>query len=190
MSNQELEAELQEIAADSIDGILTLLDVMAGDPPPDYDFDKNYEACQNRQKRVSEIMNSLSRDAILKAKDIKLEKIDTSEWFGADTFVFVKGMTGTERDSFEASILTMKGKKQEVNLANLRAKLAVRTLCDENGARLFTDADAEDLGQHNAAFLQKVFYVSQKLSGIGDDEVKEMTEGLKDPFGDSPSGSV
>jgi hypothetical protein len=135
-------------------------------------------------------MKSLSRESILRAKDIKTEKVDTSEWFGDGSCVYVKGMTGTERDAFEASILTMKGKKQEVNFSNMRAKLAVRTVCDENGERLFTDGDAEELGQHSAAFLQKIFVVSQKLSGIGDEEVAEMTGGLKDPFDASPSGSA
>ena len=77
----------------------------------------------------------LNRDDILKATDIKIEPVEA--WGGT---VYVKGMTGKERDQFEASVIKMKGKSQDINLANVRAKLCVMTICDDKGVRLFTDA--------------------------------------------------
>ena len=128
---------------------------------------------------------TLKRDDILKVQDIKVEKVSVPEW-GGD--VYVKGMTGTERDSFEASIVNMRGKGTNVDMSNVRAKLAAQTLCDESGEKLFTDADIKALGKKSASALQRVFEVAQKLSGIGDDAIQELTEGLQEnPLEDSPT---
>jgi len=129
---------------------------------------------------------TLKRDDILKAQDILTEKVPVPEW-GGD--VCVKGMTGTERDAFESSIVSSNGKKTSVNMVNIRAKLAAQTICDENGERLFTDADdVKVLGAKSATALQRVFEVAQRLSGIGDDAIQELAEGLqKNPLEDSPS---
>ena len=130
-------------------------------------------------------MAILKRDDILQASDITKELVSVPEW-GGD--VYVKGMTGAERDKFESSIVAQHGKEQSVNMANIRAKLASLTICDENGKRLFTEMDVQALSQKSAAALQRVFEVAQRLSGIGDDDVKELTEGIKaDPFDGSPS---
>ena len=125
-------------------------------------------------------MNVLNKDAILEAQDIETEEVAVPEWGGA---VYVKGMTGTERDSFEASIVQQRGKNASVNMANIRAKLAAWTICDEKGERLFTDKDAVKLGKKSASALQRVFDVAQRLSGISGDDVEELAEELEDnPF--------
>lgn len=126
----------------------------------------------------------MNRDDILNAKDIKIEAVKA--WGGT---VYVKGMTGRERDQFEASIIRTKGRNQTINLQDVRAKLCVLTICDENGVRLFEDADIPALSEKSAGELQKVFEVAQRLSGITEEDVDELTEGLKDnPFGGSASG--
>ena len=118
-------------------------------------------------------MSALKRDDILNVHDIKVELVPVPEWGGE---VYVKGMSGIERDAFEASIVETRGKNTRVNMANVRAKLAAQTLCDE------------ELGKKSASALQRVFEVAQKLSGIGDDDVKELTEGLQEnPTDDSHS---
>jgi len=128
---------------------------------------------------------TLKRDDILKVQDIKVEKVHVPEW-GGD--VYIKGMNGMERDAFEASVVQMRGKGTNVDMSNIRAKLAAQTICDENGERLFTDADIKALGKKSASALQRVFEVAQKLSGIGDDAIQELTEGLKvNPLEDSPT---
>lgn len=130
-------------------------------------------------------MSTLKRDDILKVQDIKVEKIPVPEW-GGD--VYVKGMTGTERDAFESSIVSAKGKNTSVNMSNIRAKLAAQSICDETGARLFTDADIKELGTKSATALQRVFEVAQRLSGIGDEAMQELAGDLQEnPLGDSPS---
>ena len=130
-------------------------------------------------------MSSLKREDILEVKDIEIEEVEVPEWGGT---VCVKGMSGLERDAFEASIVQAKGKGTKVNMENIRAKLAAQTLCDEQGERLFTDVDVKLLGKKSAVALQRVFVVAQKLSGIGDADVNELVDGLNEnPSDGSPS---
>ena len=127
----------------------------------------------------------LDKNAILGVVDIRKELVDVPEWGGS---VWVRGMTGAERDKFESSIVESRGKGTKVNMVNVRARLASLTICDEGGNLLFTQADIVALSAKSASALQRIFAVAQRLSGIGDEDVKDFTEGLEDnPFEGSPS---
>jgi len=102
----------------------------------------------------------LTRDAILGVQDLKTERVPVPEW-GGD--IYVRGMSGAERDAFEQSLMV--GDKFTPD--NVRARLAARCICDEKGERLFSDADIVVLGAKNAAALDRVYDVAQRLSGIG-----------------------
>ena len=129
----------------------------------------------------------LNKTEILNVNDIVVKEVQIPEW-GEDATVYVKGMTGAERDKFESSLVVLRGKSQTLNMANIRAKLASLTICDENGKRLFSEQDVQVLSQKSASALQRVFVVAQKLSRIGDEDIEELAEGLKaDPFDGSPS---
>ena len=131
------------------------------------------------------VMPVLSRDDILAVDDIKIESMDVPEWGGS---VFVRGMTGAERDQFESSIISIDGDNQKVDMRDIRAKLCSKSICDEDGKKLFTPADIKELSKKSAVALQRVFKVAQRLSGITDDDVEELAEGLEDrPFVDSVS---
>ena len=54
-------------------------------------------------------MKLLTKDQILGADDCETVEVETPEW-GAGSGVLIKAMTGCERDSFELSILNLKGK--------------------------------------------------------------------------------
>ena len=128
---------------------------------------------------------TLTKQQILAANDLKHELVNVPEWGGE---VWVRGMTGAERDKFEASVVQIRGKDQTMNMSNFRAKLAGLTICDADGKRLFSDADIKELSDKSASALQRVFSVASRLSGIGVDDVKELTEGLKEnPFEGSAS---
>ncbi len=114
----------------------------------------------------------LTKDAILKATDAKVEKVEVPEWGG---HVFVRTMSGTERDSFEAETYVTKGKKVEFNRENFRARLLVRTLCDESGTPIFTRKDVDALGKKSAKALDKCFSASQKINGLSAEDVDELT---------------
>jgi len=130
-------------------------------------------------------VNTLTRENILQVKDITTELVEVPEWGGS---VYVRGMSAIERDNFEGSIVKIKGKGQSVDMSNIRAKLAAKTICDEDGNLLFTDADIKELGKKSAAALQRVFEVAQRLSRIGDEDVTELAgELVENPLDDSPS---
>jgi len=115
----------------------------------------------------------LTRDAILGAEDLPRELVEVPEWGGC---VYVRALTGTERDAFEASVVEQRGKSTKMNLRNIRAKLVALTVVDEEGTRLFSDADVKLLGQKSAAALDKLFEVAQRLSGLRDEDVEELAK--------------
>ena len=88
--------------------------------------------------------------------------------------------TGTDRDAFEISLLESRGKSREVNM---RADLVAPSVRKADDSRGFTDGQVVALGRKNAAALQRVFRVAQRLSGLAEDEVDELTVAL----GNDPS---
>jgi hypothetical protein len=111
---------------------------------------------------------TLSRDAILGASDIVTEPVSCPEWISEP--ILVKGMTGAERDAFEAMIR----KGGELDLRNARARLLVRVIVNESGTRIFTDADAAELGKKSARVINRLYDVAAKLSGLADEDVEEL----------------
>lgn len=109
----------------------------------------------------------LTKEQILNANDSKIEAIDIPEWGGQ---VFIRTISGTERDNFEQSII--KGK--ETDLTNLRAKFCVLVICDENGNRIFNDNHVSVLGKKSAAALDRIFDAGRKMNGMTDSDVKEL----------------
>ena len=130
-------------------------------------------------------MKVLTKEQILSSDDLVKELVHMPEW-GGD--VWVRGMTGSERDSFEMDVVEQRGKKSAVNMNNMRAKLCSRSICDEAGTLLFTEADIKKLGEKSAAALSRIFMIAQRLSGITETDVAEMAEELEEnPFAGSPS---
>lgn len=119
----------------------------------------------------------LTREQILEVVDLQQETVAVPEWGGE---VMVRGLTGTERDAFEQDIVQLKrdGKRTstEMDLHNVRAKLCVRCIVDENGERLFGDVDMEALGRKSATALSRVFEAAQRLSGLSDQDVEELAK--------------
>jgi len=118
--------------------------------------------------------------SVLDLRDLQDEIVDVPEW---GYRLRVRSLTGTERDAFEISLLESRGKSREVNLRNMRAKLVAASVRKADDSRVFSDGQVEALGRKNAAALQRVFRVAQKLSGLAEDEVDELTEAL----GNDPS---
>lgn len=114
-------------------------------------------------------MAALSRDAILAAHDLRMEEVAVPEWSGS---VWIRSLSGIERDDFEADYLRRKGYGEE--LQNFRARLVMLCACDESGNRLFTADDLEPLGKKSAAALDRLFAAAQQLNGIGGRDMEEL----------------
>lgn len=127
-------------------------------------------------------MNQLTREAILGQADRVVEAVDVPEWGGV---VYVRSLTGAERDQFEASIVQRNGKDTRTNLRNLRARLVVLAACDADGQPIFKAEDAAALGAKNAAPLDRLFAAAQRLSGLRDNDVQEMAENFESIPGDA-----
>lgn len=134
---------------------------------------------------------TLTRDAILTADDLKKEEIQVPEWGGS---VFIRCMTGTERDAFESEAYTVRGKDVQINRENFRARLLVRVLVDEKGERLFSDKDIASLGAKSGKALDRVFTVAMKISGLSKEDVEDLTKnsspGEKDASTSSSPGNL
>ncbi len=124
-------------------------------------------------------MAALTKAALLAAATsihLPKEKVDCPEIGG---YVWVRGMTGAERDEFERSNYRTKRGRVEPQLENVRARLAVRCLVDDDGVRLFGNEEAQALGQLRADTLSKIYGVAQRLSNVTDedlDELKKLSE--------------
>jgi hypothetical protein len=89
--------------------------------------------------------------------------------------VWIQGMTGKQRDAWEASLVVGRGNRRRMDTLNIRARLAVRCLVDKPaGERLFSDAEAEILGNLPVAILNPIFEQAQRLSGVGDNDIEEL----------------
>ena len=122
----------------------------------------------------------LGKDAILNADDLTVDEVEVPGWGGT---VRVKGLTGVERDDWEASRVDMKakvkaGQARPQNLVNWRASLVVRTVVGEDGKLLFSDKDIVALGKKSALAITKVFDKAMQLSGLTDEDEKELQEDL------------
>lgn len=131
-------------------------------------------------------MTTLSRDALLRATNVPTEVVHLPELGGSVT---VRGMTGGERDAFEQSCLTGRGRNRQFNLAGVRAKLISYCVVDEDGRRLFADADVEQLGDIRADILDRIFAVAQRLSGMRDEDIDDLGKPLPSPEAIATSSS-
>lgn len=134
-------------------------------------------------------MSLLTRAAILDAPDLKHEDVDVPQWGGT---VRVRVMTGAERDAFRIAIATEEG---GTPIGRFSVALLAATLIDEQGARLFTMDDLDQLAEKSAASLDKPAAVAMRLNGLGvtavEDAVKNSGSGQSDDSGSgSPSPSA
>jgi hypothetical protein len=119
----------------------------------------------------------LTAAAILAADDLPTIWIQTSEW-GKNSGVWVRGMSGSERDQFEMRVSGLDGGGNQVkmNYVNLRASLVASCVVDDDGKRLFSGDQVEALGRKSGAVLDRLFDAARKASGIGEDDVKALSK--------------
>lgn len=136
----------------------------------------------------------LDKKALLSKEKLEIAKVD----LGNEDFVFVRQMTGRERDSFERSLIKEKkddnGKiiDYERSIEDFRAKLAVNTVCDETGRALLEPKDYPILSQHmSARRLELIVNKAQELNKISDTDKENLVKNSNpDPQDNSSSNSV
>lgn len=129
-------------------------------------------------------MRLLNKAAILLADDLKHEDVEVPEWGGT---VRVRVMTGAERDEFRTSIATEEG---SVPVGRFSVALLAATLIDEQGARLFTMEEIDQLAEKSGTSIDKPALVAMRLNGLGGGAVEEAVKNSEGDQSEKPgSGS-
>jgi hypothetical protein len=119
----------------------------------------------------------LTKGDIVNVKDIQVKKVNVPEWGGS---IFIKVMSGTEKDAFE---LAAYDKKSPV-FGKIRAGLCARCICDADGNRMFSDdpAEIESLGNRSGVALERIFDAARKLNKMSEKEIEELEKNfVSDP---------
>lgn len=123
-------------------------------------------------------MALLDRKRLLAKEVLKIERVE----LGEGDYVFVRQMTGRERDRFERSMLReVEDKDGNVTykraLEDFRAKLAVNTICDEKGENLLEPGDYDRLSVNmSAAKLEYIVDAAQALNKITEKDKEAMVK--------------
>ena len=129
------------------------------------------------------------KEEILKADDLPREKFHVEQW---NLDVWIRSLTSAERDDYEQSLIESSGRGRNMqvtpNLTNAKAKLVARAMVDEDGKRIFTDAEAGKLGRKSARAISDLYAIAQRLSGLSDEDVEELVKNSESgQVEDSPS---
>lgn len=122
---------------------------------------------------------ALNKAKILAANDTKLEKVAVPEW-GDD--VYIKTLSGTERDQFEDAYSSEKMK-------NFRSRFLVLTLCDDSGTRLFSDTEIDLIGSKRADIINRLFDRAWALNAFREADVEALGNGSPSDQSDASTSS-
>lgn len=126
-----------------------------------------------------------SASDILAVKDVRIEPLEIPEWGRS---VYIRSLEGADRDAWEG-MNSASANKGKVNLANVRARLAVLVVCDEHGVLLFKPQDATALGKKNSKALDRIFDKASQLSSLRDKDVEDAAKNSSSAPNDA-SGSA
>jgi len=115
------------------------------------------------------------RDQILNADDKEIKEFSLPR-VGK---IYLRTITGKERDDFEKSMYEMRGKDikfKDKALDNLKARFLVLCICEKDGTRAFSDAreDIESIGSLSARTVDFLFTEAQKMNALSEDDVQEL----------------
>lgn len=115
----------------------------------------------------------LSKQDIVQAKDLTLEKVSVPEW-GGD--VFVRSISARERGQIEAAAAKYKENKGKDDsfARTFTVRMAALAICDEKGSPLFSLDEIDLLAQKNAAVVVRVAEVAQRLSGFSKKDLDDL----------------
>jgi ABC-type ATPase involved in cell division len=126
--------------------------------------------------------NFLDRAKLLEKEVLQIVKVD----FDNGDYVYVRQMTGHERDVFEQSLLKKNRDNKgtvisyEQATEDFRAKLAVVTVCDENGGMIFQPRDYVTLSMNmSAKRLETIVNKAQELNKISEEDKEELVKNLE-----------
>lgn len=135
----------------------------------------------------------LSKEQILSADDLVRERVNVPEWCPAggdkaNAFVYVRELTASEKDQFDAENYVVQGKDVSVNRVNFKARLLARTICNERGEPLFKLKELEGLGRKSHRAMERLAAVALRLSAMTQESQDELLGNSKGgPTDSSPT---
>lgn len=90
--------------------------------------------------------------------------------------ILLRWMTAKEKDAFEDSLSVQKGKKTERNLRNFRARLISEVAVKADGSKLFSPAQAEQLGDLCLSDVEPVFDAAMEMNGFTRNDLEAITK--------------
>ena len=112
-------------------------------------------------------MKKLSKDDIFKADDLPTKDMDIPEWGGTLT---IRTLTGAERDEWESAFVN----QDKIDIRGLKTRLIQLTVLNGDGNPMFPKADRLQLNGKSASVIDRIFQVSQRLSGLTKEDAEEM----------------
>ena len=92
------------------------------------------------------------RDDILAANAPRFERLFIPEW---NQHVRIVEMTADDRDSFDLNAIAERD-KEGGSVRRIRARLMCACTCDDDGRRIFTDADVDALGTGSSVVADRI----------------------------------
>ena len=114
---------------------------------------------------------ALTREDILGADDLRREPVPVPEWGGT---VYVRTMTGRERDARETMAFISEDGKVRANEDNVRARLVALTVCDDTGELLFGLDDIEEIGKKSAPVLDRLYSAASRVNAVSVADIEEL----------------
>jgi len=130
-------------------------------------------------------MALLTKQQIVDANDLETVEVNVPQWGGS---VLVRALTAKQRGQLMSTLIDQTKDGRTLRLQDLQARLCAMSIVDGQGKRFFSDNELAALGAKSSAALQRVFEVAQRLSGLSDEQVEELSKNSEEtPSDDSPS---
>lgn len=115
--------------------------------------------------------NVSNANDILSIEDRPSERVEVPEW---NRVIYLRTLSAAERDVYETEIFEYKKREVIFNRLNIKARLLVRCIANEQGNRIFADNQVDALGNKSAKVLNRLFDIAQKLNGLTVEDVEEL----------------
>lgn len=114
------------------------------------------------------------KEMIQAAVDLPRVPVPCPEWGAAGEGLYIRGMTGAERDAFDAEVYSRQSRKGQKDLAGLRVSMIISCTVDAEGVNVFAPADATWLVGKSGAVIERLFRAAQDASGLTKQDVEEL----------------
>jgi len=111
-------------------------------------------------------MKKLTRQDCLSVNDLALKEYTVKAWDGV---VYIKKMTAKDQIQFEDM---SQGKDRK----NIFSRLIVMCVCDENGNKLFTEADMDALNNKSASAVIELFTAISEINSVSQEDVEDLAK--------------